>query len=117
VPRKTKGEDDGSQDRQVIISGINIHARERSVALNTGGVLHRLEPVRPVLAVWVVAVVEVQLLAVADVAQRATINHGFDHCSAKCKSTRGQGISCTITQGRVFISQSTTAAAPHKCGH
>ena len=36
MPRKTKGEDDGSQDRQVIVSGIDTHARrERSVALNS----------------------------------------------------------------------------------
>ncbi len=34
MPRKTKGEDDGSQNRQVIVSGIGTQARrERSVAL------------------------------------------------------------------------------------
>jgi hypothetical protein len=54
--------------------------------MNSRGVAHRLKPLGTVLAVSVVPVIEVQLLAVADVAE-SNQHNSFDHCMARLHAT------------------------------
>jgi hypothetical protein len=55
-------------------------------SVNTRGVAHRLKPLGAVLAVGVVPVIEMQLLAVADVAE-SNQHNSFDHCMPRLRAT------------------------------
>ena len=55
-------------------------------SVNTRGVAHRLKPLGAVLAVGVVPVIEMQLLAVADVAE-SNQHNSFDRCMPRLHAT------------------------------